>query len=163
MILSINPPQSKANPSHFQADLITREEATSVLSKGPLSRFATATSKAHTTIHRLPSLATLGGAFYTSFYLASEAVTLSGIACGGIVAISAPIAAGVVGVGLGAMVFSRSSRAGSKIGVRERGVEREGGEEGTEMVAYEGGPVAEGRRRVDVDLIMPLSERELRG
>lgn len=77
-----------------------------------------------------------------------------------------------MGVGVGAVIFSRSSRAGRKVGVREREVDRErerererkGMEEGTEMVLYEGGPlVAEGRRRVDVDLIRPLSERELRG
>lgn len=139
----------KTDLSPIQTDLITREDAEHVLSKGPM-----APSLLHTTIHRLPSLATIGGSFWAGSSLTTELIAttaMTGVIGSGI-AVAAPVAVGCLTVAGTMMLFSRSSRKSRVVDAPARGFE---------MVRWEGGVAA--RRRVDVDLIVVLKTEDVEG
>ena len=129
--------------------MITRDEAESVLAKARSPR----SPLRSTIIHRLPSLATLGGAYWAGQSLTTEVLATSTLLTGASTTLlaTAPIAAGCLAVGGAMMLFSRSARA--------RGVWEEeagNGVGGMEMILWEGA-----RRRVDTALIRTLTRVEL--
>ena len=135
-----------------RADMITREEAESVLSKAPSPSYLRSTI-----IHRLPSLATLGGAFWAGQSLTTELLATSTLLTGVSTTLvaTAPVAVGCLAVGGAMLLFSRSARArGSDVAV---GVAE--GEEGMERMEI---MLWRGARRVEVESIRPLGECELR-
>ncbi|KAM0751035.1 hypothetical protein T439DRAFT_325192, partial [Meredithblackwellia eburnea MCA 4105] len=135
----------------FLADLITKEEAESVLAKAQNPHVATLRQ----TIHRLPSIATLGGAFWAGQSLTTEVLGSSSVLAGASTTMltTAPIAMGCLAVGGAMMLFSRSSRARTPVGDEDRPLREE---TGMELVLWD-----QGRRRVNTDLIRVLSEAEL--
>ncbi|ORY76951.1 hypothetical protein BCR35DRAFT_119529 [Leucosporidium creatinivorum] len=184
----------------FLTDLITSTEASSILSLGPHSSrpsssssasasasASTLSTRARTTIHRLPSLATLYGAYWAASSATAEALTsataggwLAGAAggMGGVGVAALPVGAGVLAVGGMMVVFGRSRSAAAAAVAREQ--EQENENEGRELVRerFVGGEVEEeeesgmemilwnkavGRRWVDVERVEVLDERELMG
>lgn len=138
-------PSQQLTNSHPQTDCITREEAENVLSKGPMPP-----SPLPTTIHRLPSLATMAGSFWAGSAFTAECMTMMEI--GGGLTVAAPVVVGCLTVAGTMMLFTRSSRKGRDADPLTHGLE---------MVKWEGGVPA--RRRVDVNLIVVLTSEDLEG
>lgn len=149
----VRTPPLHSHPSQLstrrQADIISRSEAEAVLSKAPTA------SRLRTTIHRLPSLATLGGAFYSGSYLGTELLSLSPLFSASSFAVAGtPVAFGCLAVGGAMMLFSRSSRG--RVGVEMQAGREAESDGGMEMVVWKGE-----RRRVDTSLIQVLRRDEL--
>lgn len=152
--------------SRPKADLISREEAEIVLAKASpaagSSAFLGTRARLRETIHRLPSLATLGGAYWAGQAFTAEVLATSSTFAGAASATllsTAPVAVGCLAVGGAMMLFSRSASAKRQVVGDEAMVETEGQEgEATGLVVWEGV-----RRRVDTDLIRTLTDHELAG